>query len=102
MFDEPKSSTSEKLCVSGAPSLGVTFWSWKRKRCAMPSRGAFERLRTFSSSLSDSAQLLGRSAESLNTSHKDQTEALSIQAASLQETQVTVQEINQTSLLAGK
>ncbi len=63
---------------------------------------AIERLRTFSSSLSDSAQLLGKSAESLNSSHKDQTEALSIQAASLQETQVTAQEIKQTSIVAAQ
>jgi len=59
-------------------------------------------LRTFSSSLSHSAQTLGHSAERLSQSHKEQTESLSIQAASLQETQVTAQEIKQTSMVAAQ
>ncbi|WP_157775413.1 methyl-accepting chemotaxis protein [Melittangium boletus] len=63
---------------------------------------AFERLRTFSASLQESAMMLGGSAGRLNTTHQEQTESLSIQAAALQETQVTAQEIKQTSLVAAQ
>ncbi|MBM7118799.1 methyl-accepting chemotaxis protein [Archangium primigenium] len=63
---------------------------------------AFERLRTFSASLQESAMMLGNSAGRLNATHQEQTESLSIQAAALQETQVTAQEIKQTSLVAAQ
>ncbi|MFY0525479.1 methyl-accepting chemotaxis protein [Archangium gephyra] len=88
--------------ASGRPSLPNWVATDEVGDLSISTAAAFERLRTFSSSLSDSAQLLGKSAESLNSSHKDQTEALSIQAASLQETQVTAQEIKQTSIVAAQ
>ncbi|HZH15079.1 MAG TPA: methyl-accepting chemotaxis protein [Archangium sp.] len=88
--------------ASGRPSLPNWVATDEVGDLSISTAAAFERLRTFSSSLSDSAQLLGKSAESLNSSHKDQTEALSIQASSLQETQVTAQEIKQTSIVAAQ
>jgi methyl-accepting chemotaxis protein len=69
---------------------------------SMATATAFERLREFSFSLRESAQMLGMSAEQLGLSHTQQTESLSIQASSLQETQVTAQEIRETSLVAAQ
>ncbi|HEX8441026.1 methyl-accepting chemotaxis protein [Archangium sp.] len=62
----------------------------------------FEQLRTFSLSLRDSAISLQHSAQQLGTSTNKQTEVLSVQATALQETQVTTEEITQTSQLAAK
>ncbi len=62
----------------------------------------FEKLRAFAQSLSEAAQMLGHSAEQLASSTKGQTETLSVQAAALQETQVTAQEIKETSLVAAQ
>ena len=69
---------------------------------SLATSSAFERLRTFSASLRESAQILGGSAGKLNESHRHQTESLSMQAAALQETQVTAQEIKQTSAVAAQ
>jgi methyl-accepting chemotaxis protein len=88
--------------ASGQPSLPGWVSTDEVGDLSFATTGAFERLRTFSSSLNASAQTLGRSAERLNDSHQDQTEALSTQAASLQETQVTAQEIKQTSMVAAQ
>ncbi|HYO51422.1 methyl-accepting chemotaxis protein [Archangium sp.] len=88
--------------ASGRPSLPNWVATDEVGDLSSSTAGAFERLRTFASSLSDSAQMLGKSAEALNSSHKEQTEALSSQAASLQETQVTAQEIKQTSIVAAQ
>jgi methyl-accepting chemotaxis protein len=88
--------------ASGRPALPNWVATDEVGDLSISTAAAFERLRTFSSSLSDSAQLLGQSAQSLNSSHQEQTEALSVQAASLQETQVTAQEIKQTSIVAAQ
>jgi methyl-accepting chemotaxis protein len=88
--------------ASGRPALPYWVSTDEVGDLSMATASAFERLRTFSSSLSDSAQTLGSSAGRLNSSHKEQTEALSIQAAALQETQVTAQEIRQTSMVAAQ
>ncbi|MET0402806.1 MAG: methyl-accepting chemotaxis protein [Cystobacter sp.] len=88
--------------ASGSPALPFWVSTDEVGDLSMATATAFERLRTFSSSLSDSAQTLGSSAGRLNSSHKEQTEALSIQAAALQETQVTAQEIKQTSIVAAQ
>ncbi|WNG34112.1 hypothetical protein F0U60_11185 [Archangium minus] len=88
--------------ASGKPSLPAWVSTDEVGDLSFATTGAFERLRTFSSSLTDSAQMLGQSAERLGSSHKDQTESLSVQAAALQETQVTAQEIRQTSIVAAQ
>ena len=88
--------------ASGSPALPNWVSTDEVGDLSFSTTGAFERLRTFSSSLSHSAQTLGHSAERLSQSHKEQTESLSIQAASLQETQVTAQEIKQTSMVAAQ
>jgi methyl-accepting chemotaxis protein len=62
----------------------------------------FEQLRTFSFSLRDSALALQGSAQQLGFSTTKQAEVLSVQATALQETQVTTEEITQTSQLAAK
>jgi methyl-accepting chemotaxis protein len=69
---------------------------------SLATSSAFERLRTFSASLRESAQMLGGSAGKLNESHRHQTESLSVQASALQQTQVTAQEIKQTSVVAAQ
>ncbi|AKJ02533.1 methyl-accepting chemotaxis protein [Archangium gephyra] len=63
---------------------------------------AFGRLKAFSTSLGESAHALRRSAEQLGLSTGKQTEALTHQATALQETQVTAQEIKQTSSLTAQ
>ncbi|QRK13065.1 methyl-accepting chemotaxis protein [Archangium violaceum] len=88
--------------ASGKPSLPAWVATDEVGDLSIATAAAFERLRTFSSSLTDSAQMLGQSAERLGSSHKDQTESLSVQAAALQETQVTAQEIRQTSIVAAQ
>ncbi|MGZ3459535.1 MAG: methyl-accepting chemotaxis protein [Archangium sp.] len=88
--------------ASGKPALPAWVATDEVGDLSISTAAAFERLRTFSSSLSDSAQMLGQSAERLGGSHKEQTEALSVQAAALQETQVTAQEIKQTSMVAAQ
>ncbi len=62
----------------------------------------FEQLRSFSMSLRASALSLQDSAQQLGLSTTKQTEVLSVQATALQETQVTTEEITQTSQLAAK
>ncbi|HYO53026.1 methyl-accepting chemotaxis protein [Archangium sp.] len=62
----------------------------------------FEQLKSFSISLQSSAQSLRDSAEQLGLSTTRQTEVLTQQAAALQETQVTAQEIKHTSVLASQ
>jgi methyl-accepting chemotaxis protein len=62
----------------------------------------FEQLKSFSIALQSSAQALRDSAEQLGLSTTRQTEVLTQQAAALQETQVTAQEIKHTSVLASQ
>ncbi|MFL5355567.1 methyl-accepting chemotaxis protein [Archangium sp.] len=88
--------------ASGKPSLPAWVATDEVGDLSFSTAAAFERLRTFSSSLGDSAQMLGQSAERLGSSHRQQTESLSVQAAALQETQVTAQEIKQTSMVAAQ
>ncbi|HSP80742.1 MAG TPA: methyl-accepting chemotaxis protein, partial [Myxococcaceae bacterium] len=61
-----------------------------------------ERLRTVTLNLQQAAEALNASTEQLNTSAAEQSQTISRQAAALQETQVTAQEIRQTSLLAAQ
>ena len=61
-----------------------------------------ERLREIPASLKESTRLLSESVENLGSSTNEQHQSISRQAAALQETQVTVQEIKQTSLLAAQ
>ncbi|MGZ3459473.1 MAG: methyl-accepting chemotaxis protein [Archangium sp.] len=63
---------------------------------------AFEKLSAFSLSLGESANSLRLSAERLGVSAIEQSSVLTKQAAALQETQVTAQEIKQTSALASQ
>jgi methyl-accepting chemotaxis protein len=63
---------------------------------------ALERLKQLSLSLKESAHLLGDSARNLGDSTSQQNDTINRQAAALHETQVTAQEIKQTSLLASQ
>jgi methyl-accepting chemotaxis protein len=62
----------------------------------------FARLTKLTTLLKSSARELSYSAEQLSGSTVRQNETLSRQAAALQETEVTAQEINQTSILASQ
>ncbi|HEX8436121.1 MAG TPA: hypothetical protein VF697_13525, partial [Archangium sp.] len=88
--------------VSGRPALPKWISTDEVGELSSSTAIAFERLRAFSFSLGESAQMLGQCAERLNDSHRLQTQALSVQASSLQETQVTAQEIKQTSIVASQ
>jgi methyl-accepting chemotaxis protein len=61
-----------------------------------------ERLRTVTQNLQQAAEALNASTEQLNASAAEQSQTVSRQASALQETQVTAQEIRQTSLLAAQ
>ncbi len=61
-----------------------------------------ERQRTVVQNLQQAAEALNASTEQLNSSAADQSQTVSRQASALQETQVTAQEIRQTSLLAAQ
>ncbi len=61
-----------------------------------------ERLRTVTLNLQQASEALNASTEQLNASAAEQSQTISRQAAALQETQVTAQEIRQTSLLAAQ
>jgi methyl-accepting chemotaxis protein len=60
------------------------------------------KLREIPTSLRESTALLSESVARLNSTSSDQSKITTRQAAALQETQVTVQEIKQTSLLASQ
>ncbi|MGC4121124.1 MAG: methyl-accepting chemotaxis protein [Myxococcales bacterium] len=59
-------------------------------------------MREIATGLHDSVSRMNQVVESLNTSQAEQNQAMSRQAAALQETQVTAQEIKQTSLMAAQ
>jgi methyl-accepting chemotaxis protein len=61
-----------------------------------------ERLRSVTQNLQQAAEALNASTEQLNSSAAEQSQTVSRQASALQETQVTAQEIRQTSLLAAQ
>ena len=61
-----------------------------------------EKLREVTINLQQAAEALKQSTEHLNASSAEQAQTVSRQAAALQETQVTAQEIKQTSLLAAQ
>ncbi|WNG39823.1 methyl-accepting chemotaxis protein [Archangium violaceum] len=61
-----------------------------------------QRLRTVTQNLQQAAEALNASTEQLNSSAAEQSQTVSRQASALQETQVTAQEIRQTSLLAAQ
>jgi methyl-accepting chemotaxis protein len=61
-----------------------------------------ERQRSVVQNLQQAAEALNASTEQLNASAAEQSQTVSRQASALQETQVTAQEIRQTSLLAAQ
>lgn len=61
-----------------------------------------DKLKEIPISLHASVQILGDSVRNLDVSTQEQTQTVTKQAAALQETQVTAQEIKQTSLLAAQ
>jgi methyl-accepting chemotaxis protein len=94
-------SSMESL-AAGEPRLPQWLSTDEIGDLALATAETFEKLKSFSLSLGDSAISLGKSAEQLGYSTTRQAEVLSVQAAALQETQVTAQEIKQTSLLASQ
>nr|QKW93657.1 methyl-accepting chemotaxis sensory transducer [Vitiosangium cumulatum] len=91
---------SIEALVSGNPKLPAWVSTDEIGDLAQATSKAFARLRALSLALKESAQSLGSSAQELGMSTTKQTEVLSRQAAALQETQVTAQEIKETSTLA--
>ncbi|PTL77669.1 methyl-accepting chemotaxis protein [Vitiosangium sp. GDMCC 1.1324] len=91
---------SIEALVSGTPKLPAWVSTDEIGDLAQATSKAFERLRALSLALKESARSLGSSAQELGESTTKQTEVLSRQAAALQETQVTAQEIKETSTLA--
>ena len=61
-----------------------------------------ERLRSVIENLQQASEALNASTEQLNASSTEQSQTVARQASALQETQVTAQEIRQTSLLAAQ
>ncbi|WP_434383221.1 methyl-accepting chemotaxis protein [Melittangium boletus] len=61
-----------------------------------------ERLRSVVQNLQQASEALNASTEQLNASSAEQSQTVARQASALQETQVTAQEIRQTSLLASQ
>jgi len=88
--------------ASGKPKLPNWISTDEIGDLSAATAGVFEQLRTLSFSLRDSALSLQHSARQLGLSTDKQTEVLSVQATALQETQVTTEEITQTSQLAAK
>ena len=88
--------------ASGDPKLPDWVSTDEVGDLAAATAKAFGRLKAFSVSLGESAHALRRSAEQLGLSTSKQSEALTHQAASLQEPQVTAQEIKQTSSLTAQ
>ncbi|HYO53613.1 methyl-accepting chemotaxis protein [Archangium sp.] len=88
--------------ASGDPKLPEWVSTDEIGDLASATAKAFGRLKAFSVSLGESAHALRRSAEQLGLSTGKQTEALTHQATALQETQVTAQEIKQTSALTAQ
>ena len=86
--------------VSGTPRLPAWVSTDEIGDLAQATSKAFSRLRALSLALKDSARSLGSSARELGQSTHRQTEVLSRQATALQQTQVTAQEIKETSSLA--
>ena len=88
--------------ASGSPRLPDWISTDELGDLAVATARVFEQLKAFSLSLGDSADALKRSAEELGMSTSKQSEVLTLQATALQETQVTAQEIKQTSALASQ
>ncbi|ATB42967.1 methyl-accepting chemotaxis protein [Cystobacter fuscus] len=61
-----------------------------------------DRLRSVTQNLQQASEALNASTEQLNASAAEQSQTVARQASALQETQVTAQEIRQTSLLAAQ
>ncbi len=88
--------------ASGKPKLPEWVSTDEIGDLAVATARVFEQLKSFSSSLGESARSLQQSAQDLGLSTSKQTEVLTLQATALQETQVTAQEIKQTSTLASQ
>ncbi|OJH38865.1 methyl-accepting chemotaxis protein [Cystobacter ferrugineus] len=93
---------SMEALAAGAPMLPQWSSTDEIGDLAAATARAFAKLRDFSLSLRDSAGALKNSAEQLGMSTTKQTEVLTLQASALQETQVTAQEIKQTSAMASQ
>ncbi|QRN94405.1 methyl-accepting chemotaxis protein [Archangium violaceum] len=91
---------SMEALAAGAPRLPEWCSTDELGELASATARAFSKLRDFSFSLRDSAGSLKRSADQLGLSTTKQTEVLTLQASALQETQVTAQEIKETSAMA--
>ncbi len=88
--------------ASGTPRLPDWVGTDEVGDLSMATARVFVHLKGFSVSLGESARSLAGSARSLGTSTLQQNEVLARQAAAIQETQVTAQEIKQTSALASQ
>jgi len=88
--------------AKGAPELPRWVATDEVGELSFTTAQAFEQLKAFSLSLGESAQELMRSAQDLGLSTSKQSEVITLQATALQETQVTAQEIKQTSILAAQ
>jgi methyl-accepting chemotaxis protein len=88
--------------ASGTPRLPDWVGTDEVGDLAMATARVFVHLKSFSTSLGESARSLAGSALSLSTSTAQQNEVLVRQAAAIQQTQVTAQEIKETSLLAAQ
>jgi methyl-accepting chemotaxis protein len=88
--------------ASGNPQLPEWVSTDEIGDLAVATARVFEQLKAFSLSLGESAFSLKKCAEELGSSTSKQTEVLTLQATALQETQVTAQEIKQTSALASQ
>ena len=91
---------SMESLAAGAPMLPSWSSTDEIGDLASATARAFAKLRDFSLSLRNSAGALKNSADQLGLSTTRQTEVLTLQAAALQETQVTAQEIKETSSMA--
>ncbi len=87
---------------SGSPRLPRFVASDELGQISFGLAAVFDRLKQMALLLRQGAVQLASSAEQLSNSTARQNETLSRQAAALQETEVTAQEIKQTSLLASQ
>ncbi|HYO57850.1 methyl-accepting chemotaxis protein [Archangium sp.] len=88
--------------ANGSPRMPSWVTTDETGDLARATAQAFSKLREFSLSLDRTASKLGSSATQLDKSNSTQNQALTRQAAALQEAQVTAQEIHQTSQMTAQ
>jgi methyl-accepting chemotaxis protein len=88
--------------ATGKPTLPAWVATDELGDLSQATARAFNRMRALSLSLGETAASLGSSATQLDSSTTLQNEVITRQAASLQETQVTAEEIRQTSQMAAE